>query len=74
MITLVLISYNSELKKIQNHNTIVMYTIIRKMWFDISKILLSFSLEYNFSFVDLKYSVKLMTPKSFTSLSVKIFK
>ena len=33
----------------------------------------SFSLENNFSLVDLKYSPKFMTTKSFPSSSVKIF-
>ena len=33
----------------------------------------SVSLEYNFSLADLKYSLKFLATKSFTSLSLKIF-
>ena len=51
--------------------------VVRKIYSDLETFLrfyFSFSLENNFSLVDLKYSLKFMATKSFTSSSGKVFK
>ena len=51
--------------------------VVRKIYSDLETFLrfyFSFSLENNFSLVDLRYSLKFMAKKSFTSSSGKVFK
>ena len=52
-------------------------SVFREIWRNLATFLrfcFSFSLEYNFSFADLKYSLKFMATKCFTSSSVKTLK